>query len=521
MSLLEIYIFVNITLVIGFFATQTLTKCIKHFIESVSSEQILNIHYFILLASILSVASVSFGPEKDFEFPTSQKFTSVVSSATTNLTEIAQTPIPSVQVESFNLGAVFGGLVLFIVFLNLFRLTYGAFQTHQFVKSGFLYKKIGRLSVYLAEKSASPYAFSYIGKSYVSIPIGLLGDMKNLIISSKHELQHIRHKDTLVSYLGSVLKAVFFFNPAVYFWVKEINLEQEFSCDEKIISSRGVSEQDYKNCLFEVVKLGRDCDLNLVGATGFFFGTSRSELIRRIETMSKNKSTIKKSSLAVILTAALSVVSISAFALNAHSGFGKLDSRQVQKLIDKSGFSEEFRVDLNAEVLEQLNRLTNSAKGRKHSRMALKNYKSHEQMIQKLASDYDLPTEIAAVAFVESAFTNPKQKTGRNGVGMWQFIYSTADAYGLVVEGKDKRTDVQAATEAAMKYLSTLNVIFGDLRLAMLSYNAGENAVFNGMKKSKTRDPWIVMENGLNYDKGYLAKIMAAAIVMKNPDLVR
>ena len=236
--------------------------------------------------------------------------------------------------------------------------------------------------------------------------------------------------------------------------------------------------------------------------------------------MSTEKSRVSKAALALMFTTALSLVSISAYAFSKHAGFGKLNAAEVQKMVDRNTFSDGFKVDVNQEVLRQLNRLTRTAKGKKQTAWVLKNFEKHKKMIHETAQKHGLPEEIAAVAFVESGFTNPG-KTKSYGEGMWQLIYPTAEAYGLVVGGKDLRRDVPAATDAAMKYLSSLNMIFADLRLAILSYNAGESAVMRRIANVRSRDPWTITKSGLKYDKGYLAKVMAAAIVMKNPNLIK
>jgi len=522
MSFLEIYFFLNVIFAVGALTSVLVIKLLKFFINRLEAGQVLKLHYFVVLSVLLSAFVLKLSPEeKSFEFPVSQTFSSALSETKESFAEVTQTSLPIVEQSlGLDLGFLLKTSILVVILFNLIQLWKGAVYTKNYVETGFLYKKIGKLSVFLSEKSVTPYAFSYFGRSYVSLPISLLSDAKNFAISSKHEIQHIRSKDTVFTYLGSVLKAVFFFNPAVLYWIKSINLEQEFSCDEKVISKRGVSEQDYKNCLFEVAKLGMSCERNLVGATGFFFGSTRSELIRRIQMMSTEKNKINKVALALVFATTLSLVSISAYAFSKHAGFGKLNAAEVQKMVDQNTFSEGFKIDVNQEVLKQLNRLTRTAKGKKQTAWVLKNFEKYKKVIHEAAHKHGLPEEIAAVAFVESGFTNPG-KTRSYGEGMWQFIYPTAEAYGLVVNGKDLRRDVPAATDAAMKYLSSLNMIFADLRLAILSYNAGESAVAKRITHVRSRDPWAITKSGLKYDKGYLAKVMAAAIVMKNPEMIK
>lgn len=95
-----------------------------------------------------------------------------------------------------------------------------------------------------------------------------------------------------------------------------------------------------------------------------------------------------------------------------------------------------------------------------------------------------MPTEIALLPLVESAF-DPKAKSSSNALGLWQFIPSTGESYGLMQnKWYDDRKDVIAATSAALDYLQKLHTIFGDWRLALAAYNWGKNAVRRSIAKN-------------------------------------
>lgn len=99
---------------------------------------------------------------------------------------------------------------------------------------------------------------------------------------------------------------------------------------------------------------------------------------------------------------------------------------------------------------------------------------------------HGLPADLVLVPMVESAFEtaalSPKQ-----AAGIWQFIPSTGQQYGLEVsETYDARYDVHASTQAALKYLKHLGKLFnGDWLLAFAAYNAGEGAVARAIEASK------------------------------------
>ena len=104
--------------------------------------------------------------------------------------------------------------------------------------------------------------------------------------------------------------------------------------------------------------------------------------------------------------------------------------------------------------------------------------------IAKEVEHRGMPTEIVLLPLVESAF-DPKAKSKSNALGLWQFIPSTGESYGLIQnKWYDDRKDVIAATSAALDYLQKLHAIFGDWKLALAAYNWGKNAVRRSIAKN-------------------------------------
>jgi membrane-bound lytic murein transglycosylase D len=114
------------------------------------------------------------------------------------------------------------------------------------------------------------------------------------------------------------------------------------------------------------------------------------------------------------------------------------------------------------------------------------------RMIDKIFTQHGLPNELKYLAIIES-----KLKSGAvshvGAVGPWQFMAGTARDYGLVVNArKDERKDYFKSTHAAARYLKYLYNEFGDWLLVLAAYNGGPGYVYNAIKKSRSRNFWVL-----------------------------
>ncbi|MFN3920990.1 MAG: lytic transglycosylase domain-containing protein [Caldimicrobium sp.] len=130
-----------------------------------------------------------------------------------------------------------------------------------------------------------------------------------------------------------------------------------------------------------------------------------------------------------------------------------------------------------------------------------------------------LPEDLIYLALVESG-CNPFAVSPAKAVGIWQFIESTGRNYGLKIDfWIDERRDFIKSTYAAAKYLKKLYEIFGDWRLAVASYNAGEGRVSRALKAKNFIDYWQVMRSGaIPFETfAYLPQWLAVSAIAKNP----
>jgi membrane-bound lytic murein transglycosylase D len=139
-------------------------------------------------------------------------------------------------------------------------------------------------------------------------------------------------------------------------------------------------------------------------------------------------------------------------------------------------------------------------------------------LVNPIVSRFKAPKELLAVPFVESGWRNlPHNGNPHHGAGFWMFIAPTARRFGLQVNATvDERLDGEKETVAAMSLLTENYQRFGSWEIALLAYNAGEERVENAIATQGTRDPWALVRAGVETDKGYLARVMAAVLILAN-----
>jgi membrane-bound lytic murein transglycosylase D len=96
----------------------------------------------------------------------------------------------------------------------------------------------------------------------------------------------------------------------------------------------------------------------------------------------------------------------------------------------------------------------------------------------------NMPTEIALLPFVESAFVT-NAKSSAKAVGLWQFMPATGKDFQLTQNVfRDERRDVLQSTDAALDYLQRLHKQFGSWELALAAYNWGAGNVAKAQKRN-------------------------------------
>ena len=117
--------------------------------------------------------------------------------------------------------------------------------------------KIARnISVYSTAFLKSPIIVGLL-KPCIYLPIHLISDyhesdMRYMLL---HELQHYRHKDALANYLMNFVGVLYWFNPFVWFALREMRNDREIACDTSVLKMLEADDyEDYGNTLINFIE---------------------------------------------------------------------------------------------------------------------------------------------------------------------------------------------------------------------------------------------------------------------------
>jgi membrane-bound lytic murein transglycosylase D len=119
-----------------------------------------------------------------------------------------------------------------------------------------------------------------------------------------------------------------------------------------------------------------------------------------------------------------------------------------------------------------------------------------------------VPTQLVWLGEVESSF-DPRARSPAGAVGMFQFMPATARGLGLSLFPRDDRLDPEKSARAAARYLRYLYGRFGDWRLTLAAYNAGETRVRNLLTRFNTRSYSVIAPRLPSETQMYIPKIEA------------
>lgn len=173
-----------------------------------------------------------------------------------------------------------------------------------------------------------------------------------------------------------------------------------------------------------------------------------------------------------------------------------------------------FKVEYNPSLESVIKQYLKNRRGGLERLMGLSEY--YFPMFEQELDKHNLPLELKYLAIVESAL-NPRAQSRVGATGLWQFMYPTGKMFGLDVSSYvDERSDPIMATEAACKYLKSLNNSFNDWDLALAAYNSGPGNVSKAIRRSGGKtNYWNLREHLPRETAGYVPAFLATMYIFE------
>ena len=149
---------------------------------------------------------------------------------------------------------------------------------------------------------------------------------------------------------------------------------------------------------------------------------------------------------------------------------------------------------------------------------------SRGSAVDDALAERGFPPSLRYLPLIESGY-DPRVTSRSGAAGMWQLMPSTARGLGLEVHSRlDERREVDKSTEAALRYLATLQTEFESWFLTLAAYNSGPTRVRSILRRHAPGAPrtdslfWALRDRFAPETREFLPKLYGAMWVASRPD---
>lgn len=217
------------------------------------------------------------------------------------------------------------------------------------------------IPIYSTAFLKSPVIAGFL-KPRIYLPIHTISDYNaaSMRFMLLHELQHFKHKDMIINYLINISGILYWFNPFVWYALKEMRCEREIACDSSVLQM--LQETEYENYGNTLINFAEKISRESSSFSPFPFITGIGGNMKQIKKRILNISNYRKenhrqkiqSRLAYILTIAIFFVLLPILPTYA-SGQERYDFHEEDKAITYVDLSSDFNEYKGSFVLYDAN----------------------------------------------------------------------------------------------------------------------------------------------------------------------
>jgi membrane-bound lytic murein transglycosylase D len=187
---------------------------------------------------------------------------------------------------------------------------------------------------------------------------------------------------------------------------------------------------------------------------------------------------------------------------------------------DLSTTKSDLPLMMNDYVAGFINFFANTQKGHNTLLHSFERAGRYKTMIQRVLAEEGVPQDLIYLAVAESGFQPQAVNRRSRAGGMWQFMPSSNNEYGLARTAYvDERFDPEKSTRAYGRYMKFLYDQLGDWYLAMAAYDHGAGNIQRAVERTGYADFWeLYRRHELPTEtQNYVPEILAAIIIANHP----